>query len=43
MDDDGERVSPISGLIESVLETDPAGREMRPKEEFERLLRSSQN
>lgn len=29
--EEGEPVAPISGLHESVLETDPTGREMRPK------------
>jgi len=30
-DVDGNVISPISGLHESVLETDPTGREMRPR------------
>jgi hypothetical protein len=28
--DDGDCLGPIGGLHESVLETDPTGREMRP-------------
>lgn len=31
VDQDGQPLRPIEGLHESVLETDPAGREMRPK------------
>ncbi len=31
-DDNGEGVGPICGLHESVLETDPSGREMRPRD-----------
>jgi hypothetical protein len=31
VDDDENAISTISGLIESVLETDPTGREMRPR------------
>jgi hypothetical protein len=30
-DDDGQPVVPITGLHESVLDTDPTDREMRPK------------
>jgi hypothetical protein len=30
-DDDGQPLGPIRGLHESVLDTDPTGREMRPK------------
>ena len=30
VDDNGAPIAPIDGLIESVLETDPTGREMRP-------------
>ncbi len=32
LDDDGRPLHRIAGLHESVLETDPTGREMRPKE-----------
>ena len=32
VDDDGAPLEPLNGLHESVLETDPTGREMRPKE-----------
>ena len=32
LDEDGRPVEPIAGLHESVLETDPTGREARPKE-----------
>lgn len=32
VDDDGHPQEPLSGLHESVLETDPTGREMRPRE-----------
>jgi hypothetical protein len=31
VDEDGEPLHPIDGLHESVLDTDPSGREMRPK------------
>lgn len=31
VDDDGQPLYPIDGLHESVLDTDPTGREMRPK------------
>lgn len=31
VDDDGHPVGEIGGLHESVLETEPTGREMRPK------------
>jgi hypothetical protein len=31
VDDNGEPLHPIDGLHESVLDTDPSGREMRPK------------
>jgi len=31
VDEDGNPLAPIGGLHESVLETDPTGREMRPK------------
>jgi hypothetical protein len=31
LDDDGEPLRPIDGLHESVLDTDPSGREMRPR------------
>jgi hypothetical protein len=31
LDEDGEPLEPIDGLHESVLDTDPSGREMRPK------------
>jgi hypothetical protein len=31
MNQDGEVLGPIGGLHESVLETDPTGREMRPR------------
>ncbi|HTI71023.1 MAG TPA: hypothetical protein VMF06_13720 [Candidatus Limnocylindria bacterium] len=31
VDDNGQPLHPISGLHESVLDTDPTGREMRPK------------
>jgi hypothetical protein len=31
INDDGAYIGPISGLHESVLETEPAGREMRPE------------
>jgi hypothetical protein len=31
VDDDGVPLHPISGLHESVLDTDPSGREMRPR------------
>ena len=31
VDDDGQPLQPIDGLHESVLDTDPTGREMRPK------------
>jgi hypothetical protein len=30
-DEDGQPLAPITGLHESVLDTDPTGREMRPK------------
>ena len=32
-DDEGNVIGPINGLHESVLETDPTGREMRPRED----------
>ena len=41
--DDDEPIRPLDRLIESLLETDPGGREMRPKEEFERLTRLGHN
>jgi hypothetical protein len=31
VDEDGKPLHPIDGLYESVLDTDPSGREMRPK------------
>ena len=31
VDEDGDLIGPIGGLHESVLETDPTGREMRPR------------
>jgi hypothetical protein len=31
MDDDGNVLASVNGLHESVLETDPTGREMRPR------------
>ena len=31
VDEDGQPLNPIDGLHESVLDTDPTGREMRPK------------
>jgi hypothetical protein len=31
VDEDGEPLHPIDGLIESVLDAEPSGREMRPK------------
>lgn len=31
VDEDGQPLQPIDGLHESVLDTDPSGREMRPK------------
>jgi hypothetical protein len=31
VDDDGNVLANVSGLHESVLETDPTGREMRPR------------
>jgi hypothetical protein len=32
VDEEGKPISPIDGLHESVLETDPTGREMRPRQ-----------
>jgi len=37
VDDNDTPVAPIEGLHESVLETDPTGREMRPQEYFRNL------
>ena len=31
VDEDGQPIAPVGGLHESVLETDPAGREVRPR------------
>ncbi|MBV8778240.1 MAG: hypothetical protein JO258_13680, partial [Alphaproteobacteria bacterium] len=36
LDEHGEPTAPIEGLIESLLETEPSGREMRPPDKPDR-------
>ena len=36
LDEHGEPTAPIEGLIESLLETEPSGREMRPRDKPDR-------